>query len=322
MEKLKSEISSQESEEECNVRGQLKAYGIFCEIYFILILCDFLYSIGVIETTITVENDFFKVCKKQYGDRIRNAVAEGWTGKLFKICYEKLNLPCVWSFDRASWRKNDIICKGNCSQKECKATIEATLPHRTNNLELIIEKYKSSVVHDPKNKRRLQWEEKEKLTEMLRGKSALALRNELARTMQNEKLTERADIPTLNAMNLYKSRDQCFIGLNVFEALDELKNVHVNCIHKIGYDPFFVIYETPAQSEYYAKERVNGRSIISVDATGPGVKSPTSNPKCIYLYIVCVHGNYRLLYYYYILFKFNICKFNYYLIYFLNQQEG
>lgn len=68
----------------------------------------------------------------------------------------------------------------------------------------------------------------------------------------------------------------------------------MNCIHKIGYDPFFVIYEAPTQSEYYAKERVNGRTIISVDATGPGVKSPTSNPKCIFLYAISVHGKSQL----------------------------
>lgn len=116
----------------------------------------------------------------------------------------------------------------------------------------------------------------------------------MARTMQDEKLPERADIPTINAMNLIKSRDQCFTGLNVFEALDGLKNIHLNCIHKIGYDPFFVIYETPAQSEYYAKDKVKGRSIISVDATGPGIKSPTSNTQHIGLYIVSVHGNYRI----------------------------
>lgn len=134
---------------------------------------------------------------------------------------------------------------------------------------------------------------------MLRGKSAFALRNDLAKTLQNAGESERPDLPTLNALALIKGRYQCSEQRNAFEALDELKNVHVNCIHKIGYDPFFVIYETPAQSEYYAKERTNGRTIISVDATGPGVKSPTSNPKCIYLYVIMVYGNSRLHKYYY-----------------------
>lgn len=212
---------------------------------------------------------------------------------MFKLLWDNFHLPCVWSFDRASWRKSDIICQGSCAQKECKATLEAILPHQTNNLQITIEKFKSSVVHDPNKKRRLQPKEKEKLKVLLRGKSAFALRNELAGAMQNENLPERADLPTLNALRLIKSRDQCFEKTNVFEALNELKNIHVNCIHKIGYDPFFVIYETPAQSECYAKERLNGRTVISVDATGPGVKSPTSNPKCIFLYVICVHGNFR-----------------------------
>lgn len=139
--------------------------------------------------------------------------------------------------------------------------------------------YESSVFHDPKKKRRLQPEQKEELKKQLRGKSAFALRNELAGAMQNENSPERADLPNLNTLHLIKSRDQCSEGRNAFEALDELKNVHVNSIHKIGYDPFFVIYETPTQTEYYAKERLKRRTIISVDASGPGVKSPTSNPK-------------------------------------------
>lgn len=254
----------------------------------------YLFITGVIRKTVTVENDFFKVCKKQYGTRVRNAVVAGWSGKLFKLIWETVHLPCVWSFDRASWRTADILCQGKCAQTRCKAAIEAILPHRTNNMQITIENYKPSVFHDPKNKRRLQPEQKEELKKQLRGKTAFALRNELAGTMQNENLPERPDLPNLNTLHLIKSRDQCSDGRNAFEALDELKNIHVNCIHKIGYDPFFVIYETPAQTEYYAKERIKRRTIISVDASGPGVKSPTSNPKCIFLYVIVAHGNSRL----------------------------
>lgn len=157
-------------------------------------------------------------------------------------------------------------------------------------MEIIIENYKSTVKHDANKKRRLIPDEKEEWKKNLRGKSALELRNAMAASVQNQDLPERPDIPTLNAMHLMKSRDQCSAGLNAFEALDELKNIHVNSIHKIGYDPFFVIYETPAQSEYYAKDRLKRRTVVSIDATGPGVKSPTSNPKCIYLYAIVLQG--------------------------------
>lgn len=142
-------------------------------------------------------------------------------------------------------------------------------------------------------KRRLLPGERQELAEKLRGKSAFALRNEMAAALQSENLPERADLPSLNALNLIKSRNQC-PEQNVFEALDALKDVHVNCIHKIGYDPFFVIYETPAQTEYYAKEKQRRRRIISIDATGPGLRSPTSNPKSIFLYNICAQGNFRL----------------------------
>lgn len=243
------------------------------------------------QKTLTVANDFFEVGVKQYGDRKRKAVLPGWSSKLFTLCYENFHLPCVWSFSRASWRKKDIICQGKCTQKECEAYIEASLPHRSSNLQITIEKYESKIPHDPKKKRRMLPNETKALAEKLRGRSAYALRNEMAASMQDENLPERADLPTSNTYRIIKCRDQFPDERNVFEALDPLKQIHVNCILKIGYEPFYVIYETPAQIAYYARERQMGRTIISIDATGPGLTSPTSNPKYIFLYIIGVHGN-------------------------------
>lgn len=229
--------------------------------------------------------------KKKYGDRIRNAVVTGWSSKLFKLCYESLRLPCVWSFDKASWRTADIYCQGKCAQKGCGARIKTYLPHSTNDLQIIVENYKSRTQHEPNLKRRLLPRDKEVLREKLCGKSAFAVRNELAALLQDKNLPERPDIPTSNAMRLIRSRDRCGDVRNQFDALSELKNIHIDTIHKIGYDPFYAIFDTPAQSEYYARERLRGRAIISVDASGVGVSSPTSNPKCIFMYIICVHGN-------------------------------
>lgn len=240
--------------------------------------------------TLTVATGLFEVGMKQYGDRKRKAVLPGWSSKLFALCYENFHLPCVWSFCRASWRKKDIICQGKCTQKGCEANIQASLPHRSNNLHITIKDFDQKIPHDPKKKRRVLPNETKALAENLRGKSAYAFRNEMAATMQDENLPERADLPTMNTYRIIKCRDQYPEERNVFDALNTLKQIHVNCIHKIGYDPFYVMYESPAQTAYYAKERQRGRTIISIDATGPGVISPTSNPKCIFLYLLGVHG--------------------------------
>lgn len=201
-------------------------------------------------------------------------------------------MPCPWSFNKAAWRVADIICTGKCPEKGCDARIQAVLAHRTSNLQITVENFKSTVPHNPLKKRRIKGEAKDNILEILSDKSAFQARNELARKMQDPNLPERPDIPSSNTMRVMKHHQQISQGSNAFEALDILKNVHVNCIHKIGYDPFFVFYETPSQSEYYAKERLKSRSIISIDATGVGVKSPTSNPKCIFLYNIVMHGNY------------------------------
>lgn len=209
---------------------------------------------GSLRKTLNVANDFFEVSVKQYGDRKRKVVLPGWSSKLFTLCYENFHLPCVWSFSRASWRKKDIICKSKCSQKGCEACIEATLPHRSINLHIKIEKYESEIPHDPKKKRRLLPNETKELAEILRGRSAFELNNEMAASMQDENFPERADLPSLNAYRVIKYRSQYPEEKDAFKALDSLKEIHVNCIHKIGYDPFYVIYELLRKSHTMPKK--------------------------------------------------------------------
>lgn len=173
--------------------------------------------------------------------------------------------------------------------------VRLTMPHRTDSLHIRIMNYKPLFPHDPKKKRRLLPAEKDDLKRLLRGKSAYAARSQLADAIVVDGLPVPAHMPTLNTLRKAKSSDQCPENRDVFDGLHDLFSIHVDCVQNIGNTPFYVFYTSPSQIEWYAKEKsANKRSIISIDATGVGMKSPTTFKKYIFLYVICAHGESRL----------------------------
>lgn len=244
---------------------------------------------GDLTFTIEVPNDLYEVYTNQDS---KQSIKTGWSAKINLIIWDRLNLPCCFSFKRARYRQQDIISSGICKQKKCRATLETTLPHCTNNLNVTIQEYKPRIKHDSKIKRRVLPEIKSELVDKLQQKSAYALRSELADRTMKESCSEPAHLPSLNALRIIKSRSQCPIEQqNPVIALHELKSIFINCIQDIGYDPFFVFYATDTQKAWYKEETSNKRAVVSIDASGIGVQSPTDNKKYILLYVICAHGN-------------------------------
>lgn len=245
-------------------------------------------SIGGIEKTVIVSRDLFKITKKKYGVRIRKAVETNWSPRFIKILWDNFRLPCLWVCKRASYRTDDILCTAYC--KQCKAGVKATMPHRTDNLQICITNYKPSFIHDTKKKRWLLPDERDELKNRLRGESAYAVRSQLASEILVKGYPEPSHFLSLNTIRKIKSSDQCPENKNCIDALHELMDIHVNCIQNIGYIPFYVFFATLAQMELYARLSSRKRSIIFIDATGVGLKSPTNYNKYIVLYVICVQG--------------------------------
>lgn len=142
-------------------------------------------------------------------------------------------------------------------------------------------------------KRRILPDERAILAEKLKQKSAYALRSELAEeNLKGNQLTA-SHVPNLNQLHLIQSRSNCpEAGTNSIISLYESQKIYVDCIQKIDYHPFSVYYSTPGQKAYYKKETEYHReAIISVDASGMGLKSPTDESAYILLYVACVQGS-------------------------------
>lgn len=155
-----------------------------------------------------------------------------------------------------------------------------------------ISNYNPKIWHNAKTKRRILPNERVDLAEKLKQGTAYVLKSELAdEILKSEQLTA-SHLPNLNQLRLIKSRSACpEPGKNAIVSLYESKKIYVDCIQKIDYSPFTVYYSAPGQRAYYKKEtEYHRKAIISLDATGLGLKSPTNDNKYILLYIICVQG--------------------------------
>lgn len=204
-------------------------------------------------------------------------------------------MPCCLAFRRVKYRKEDIsVTGGYC--RTCKISITSSLPHHSNILTVSIKDYNPKTWHDAKLKRRILPNERVELEKKLKEKTAFSVRSELAdATVQGHK-SIAAHVPNLNTLSTIRSRSQCpEAGKNAIISLYDMRKSHVNCIHKIDYFPFTVYYSSPAQRAYYKKETEYHRdAIISVDASGVGLRSPTDYDAYTLLYVICVQGEHPL----------------------------
>lgn len=104
---------------------------------------------------------------------------------------------------------------------------------------------------------------------LLKGKSALEVRNELSDDLMEPFDAEPSTLPSAGALRKIKHRADV-PNKNVVHALLELKKEHPNSIGAIGLDPFFVHYSTELQRACYEVECSRGKPTISLDATGLG----------------------------------------------------
>lgn len=247
---------------------------------------------GDLDLLFTIKNKIFDTC---VGSNGRMTVKPGWTSKLNLFVWEKLHLPCCFSFIRSRYRTEDIFVEGKCTHYQCKAQINTYLRHGSKQIRLVIKKYKVGTFHDPKKKRRTLPDEKKVLVENLKSKSAYALRNELADQAMSADDPDPSHVPTAGALRVMRSKAQCQSSGNTILALHELKKRFVNCIQNIALDPFYAFFSSETQRRWYKLETEYNkrRAVISIDATGLGLRPPMDNKKYIFLYVICAHGTFN-----------------------------
>lgn len=220
-------------------------------------------------------------------------VKDGWTDKLNSAIQKELHLPCVLAFRRVRVRSNDIAMSGGyCREKLCAIKISSSLPHNSTLLTITIEGFDPNVIHNV-HPRRIAKDERPILLEKLKGQSAYAVRSEIANAMLTDENSNPNKLPTNNALRVMKSKEQIpNVAQNAVISMYDLLKVHPNCIQRIELLPFATHYSLPSQISWYRVEfSGKTRSVISVDATGLGLVSPTDLRKHIFLYVICAQGN-------------------------------
>lgn len=146
------------------------------------------------------ESDIFEAVfrKRQHrGKQIEvPSVKSGWTTKLALFLYEKLQICCKFDF-RDVWVSKDgkITVEGTC---ECKSELKVTW--HQNILSVDVSNIRKSFKHE--RKYQMRGELKEKLSEQLKHKSALAVQTKFVNEMilDNEKI-DRKFHPFIRGLN-------------------------------------------------------------------------------------------------------------------------
>lgn len=238
-----------------------------------------------------LESNIFVPVTKYDKTRKRIIISRGWTEKVDHLIWLKEKMPCVWSFKHATYRLADVRATGHCAIPICKATVIAVSNLRLKTISFNITGYDKSVPHNPSRKRKVGDATKRKLSEMLDAKPAYVVRSKLGDTLMDVNDPEPAQLPTANALRIIKHRKNTESVKNQHYALSllQLRKKYVDCIHDIGLDSFFVFYASVLQRAWYRAETFRQRSVISIDATGLGLRVPESN-KYIFLYMICCRG--------------------------------
>jgi hypothetical protein len=221
-------------------------------------------------------------------------LATGWSSEVCKLIWEHFRLKCAWSFKRGRPRKDDIIMSGNCNN--CQAKITAIYEFCEENLRIDVTGYDQTVKHTAK-RRLLQGESKE-MEDLLEKHSAFELRSKLADKHMQMDDVEPPHLISANAMRKIKQRKNQSPHKCPVKAIESIKkNEFRNSIQNIGYDPFYVFYTTELQKMWYHSEFSNKRCVISIDATGLGLKKLGNvDEKYMFLYAICGHGKKKLYY--------------------------
>lgn len=191
-----------------------------------------------------------------FTNRTRKLLLPGWTGELSILLWKEKKIV----------RAFDIFCSGICS--ECKAKIQCEATPRS--LRFHIKNFNPDFVHNPNKKRRVLNTEMSQLQAKLDGKSVKRVRAGVANDLMGFGDPDPPVLANASAMRKAKSRIDC-PETDPFTAMKFLQIKYPKTIHSIGYDPFFVIYNTPFQQALYKGEVMRTKRItISIDSTGLG----------------------------------------------------
>lgn len=164
-------------------------------------------------------------------DRLRRVAKPGWSSALSGIIWMELKLPCCLSWKVCNIRANDVRCVGSCRATECNMAIECIATKKE--LSITLKNYDPNYIHKQSLKRKMLPAEKSRYEALLKGRSVLEVRSELADKLMEPHDKEPPILSTASAYRTFK----CKIDApkqDVVRSLLELKKSDPNSIGAIG----------------------------------------------------------------------------------------
>lgn len=216
---------------------------------------------------------FFTVkCDRDKRNKLVHSVDSGWSQKLAELIWERERLPCAWAFKRARVRvqHNDIHIPGSC--KDCSAHLEAFYNLSKHTIKVNITDFDESHAHTAKQY--MKGDVKADIVKMMQGNSAFAVQSKLADKAMEVGDCVPALVPNTSALRQLKARQLETQDRDPIYALRKLKRGKFRGdIQEIGLDPFYVMFCTQLQSQWYNAEfNKKCPAILAIDATGIGLR--------------------------------------------------
>lgn len=172
---------------------------------------------------------------------------------------------------------------------------------------LSVKGFNDKIKHNEMDRAKLTGTLKSKMLEMLKQKTACAVRTDLKNELVSNYDPDCPILPSeknLRQMVYRENRKNSNIrDENPIIAICKMKKEpkFFNCIANIGLDPFYAYYSTPMQLAFVCSELRQRYIKVSIDATGIPVRVPsecskserTGKARYIFLYSVTFHGSKR-----------------------------
>lgn len=202
---------------------------------------------------------------------------ELWTSVFADKIAKYTDIPCKWVFKRNKcYFAGKVYVKIEAKCKVCNAALVATVKDKPDENDPVIFLGKILGI----NLQRHKSESKSvKLTSKIaknigsQKKTATFIRRNMLAKSAEMFIEPTARIPTANAIRCvkYREKQKQKISEEPFESLQymQMSNMYANCIYRLGWKPFFVIYSSPEQMKLFQEyKKRNKITKISCDATG------------------------------------------------------
>lgn len=258
------------------------------------------------EFVVNLTQNIFEVERVTSGKKMRYKVKSGWSSPLNEIIWEQFKSNCSWSFKRADVVSKEVVVTGKCSSKDCAAVVSVRTSNDMSTATIKIDDFDGNIKHSG-NKRRVTGVKKNEINEMLSVSSASKVHSNLVKKIMKPGDVEPAHLPSKNALRCRKYQNRVKDRpTDPYHSLSQMsEHEFKKTIHYIGFNPFSVIYSTPLQRKWYRTQTMDGRRVISIDATGLQVIPPKGSRisekrtakssgetkyQTIFLYVIMSHG--------------------------------